>query len=100
MDKAIYNEILILTCLSNSLTVAARGTYEAGTENVLKPSVLRAYNEVQHRITAAIRDRLKGKEAMSVNSILEMLDILGKKYGEVSNIDFFVKESYRCSSNF
>ena len=99
MEKEIYDEVLMLNCISHWLTVSARGTYEAGTENVLKPSALRAYNEAQHRITAAIIDRLQGADFMALHDVIEMLDILGKEYGETENIEFFLKEAFRCCHN-
>lgn len=52
----------LLSRIAHLLTVSARGTYEAGTENVLKPHLLRAYNAVLHRVTAAIRDHLQESE--------------------------------------
>ncbi len=96
METTIQDEVLLLTCLSHWLTVVARGTYEAGTENVLKPSVLRAYNEVQHRVTAAIRDRLEEHDAIPLRDIFEMIDILGKKYEEADNINFLFEQTFRC----
>lgn len=99
MKKEIYDEMLMLVCISHWLTVSARGTYEVGTENVLKPSALRAYNEAQHRITAAIIDRLAGADFMSLQDTFEILDILGKEYGETDNIEFFLDEAFRCCRN-
>lgn len=95
MKNEIHDEVFLLVCISSCMTVAARGTYETGTENVLKSSTLRAYNEAQHRITAAIRDRLMGKEFMPVKDVLEMLDNLGKAYAESGNIEFFLKDAFR-----
>jgi hypothetical protein len=45
-----------LSQLAHLITVSARDTYEAGTERVIKPEQLRRINEIQHRITACLRD--------------------------------------------
>jgi hypothetical protein len=36
--------------LAFNLTISARDTYKVGTEAVVKPSELRRYNEVMHRV--------------------------------------------------
>ena len=43
------------------LTIAARDSYEAGTDNAEGPP-LRGFNEIQHRVYARIRDLRDGKE--------------------------------------
>lgn len=43
-------QISVLATYAFNVTVAARGAYEAGTENVLDPPRLRELNEVQHRV--------------------------------------------------
>ena len=49
---------VLLLRIAHELTVCARDTYEVGTENVLQPQVLRAYNELLHRVTASARDHV------------------------------------------
>jgi hypothetical protein len=51
---------IFLARVAHELTFSARDTYEAGTENVLEPQVLRAYNETLYRVTAAVHEHLTG----------------------------------------
>jgi hypothetical protein len=51
---------LFLTSLAHTLTIIARDTYEAQTEEVEKPRQLRCINEVQHRLLACLRGVLAG----------------------------------------
>jgi hypothetical protein len=64
---------LLLARIANVLTVCARDTYEAGTENVLEPQILRAYNELLHRVTGAATGHLLGSKGYSLEDILEMM---------------------------
>jgi hypothetical protein len=50
----------LLARIAHSLTVCARYTYEVGTENVLHPQTLRAYNELLHRVTSSVVSHLSG----------------------------------------
>ncbi len=50
-----------LAGLAQAFTVAARDTYVAGSEDVQAPRGLRAYIEMQHRITACLADKLNGE---------------------------------------
>jgi len=96
MKKAIVDELRVLAHISFALTAAARGTYEAGTDNVLNPSALRKYNEIQHRITAAIRDRLDGEtDFMPIQDVLDMLDVLGRENEGLKDIAFFLEQVIR-----
>src|SRR5215472_9237066 len=63
---------VLLARLANELTICARDTYEVGTERVLQPEVLRAYNELLHRVTVAARDHLLRSAGYSLQDILEM----------------------------
>lgn len=89
------DELLLLTHLAHELTVAARATYEVGTENVHNPTALRTYNELQHRVSAAIRDRLLRKDAMPLDDIIQMLDELGAKYNQTDNVQYALRSA--CS---
>jgi hypothetical protein len=44
---------ILLSRIPSLLTVCARGTYEVGNDNVIKPQLLRAYSELLHRVTGA-----------------------------------------------
>ncbi len=49
------SRLLFLVDLAWELTVHARGTYVAGTEEVAKPQKLRTFNEIQHRVLGHLR---------------------------------------------
>lgn len=87
--------ILLLARLAHEWTVAARGTYEVGTENVLNPVALRAYNEVQHRITGSLRDHLLRKGGMPLKTVLDMIEDFGKNREQTENARWAVKNA--CS---
>ena len=77
----------LLARLAHTLTICARDTYEVGTENVVEPRVLRAYNELLHRVTGSVVDHLLGKEGYSLESILEMTQQFGTKHNRAREID-------------
>jgi hypothetical protein len=66
----------LLARIAHRLTVVARDAYEVGTANVLEPQVLRACNELLHRVTGAVSDHLFGRVGYSMQSILEMMEHL------------------------
>lgn len=51
-------QTILLSRIAHLLTVCARGAYEVGSDNVMKPHMLCAFNELLHRETGAIRDHL------------------------------------------
>ena len=53
MDQARRCRFLVR--VSSWLTVAARGTYEAGTKKILEPEKLRGFNEILHLILSKLR---------------------------------------------
>ncbi len=63
----------LLARIAYALTICARATYEAGTENVLDPQTLRAYNELLHRVTGSVVSHLTNSQGYSLESIVEML---------------------------
>jgi hypothetical protein len=64
-DKASF-----LAALAHELTIVARDTCEAGTENLTHPSRMRAVNEVQHRLTAFLAALLRGDPQRHPHDIL------------------------------
>jgi hypothetical protein len=53
----------LLARLAFELTIAARGTYVPGSEEIAAPRQLRGYNEIQHRVTSGLVDILgNGKD--------------------------------------
>ncbi len=53
--------LTFLACLAHELTIAGRGSYEAGTEDLVHPRWLRRINEIQHRVVACLQEGLAGE---------------------------------------
>ena len=79
-------ETAVLARIAHGLTICARDTYEVGTENVLEPQVLRSYNELLHRVTAAVLEHVVGTDGFSLETIFEMAHEFGARYGRVGEI--------------
>ena len=52
-------QISFLSRLAADITLWARDTYEAGTDNVLDPQRLRSFNEFQHRVASQLLHMLE-----------------------------------------
>src|SRR4051812_24427496 len=50
-QQSLQEKALLLARLSHQLTIAARDTYTVGSDGVDDPARLRAFNEIQHRVT-------------------------------------------------
>lgn len=86
--------IVLLTRIAHLLTVSARGTYEVGTENVIKPQLLRAYNELLHRVTAAIRDHImETKHRMSFEAVLKQMFDFGVEFSAEDEVTWVVRQA-------
>ena len=90
-----HERTIILARLANELTICARYTYEVGTEGVLQPGILRAYNELLHRVTGAVRDHLLGSEGYSLEGILEMMRVFGEKNQRNTEIKWALEQAAR-----
>jgi hypothetical protein len=53
-------QLRVLADYAHDLTVIARGTYVAQTEDIAHPRRLRLLNEVQHRVTGHMRHLIAG----------------------------------------
>lgn len=84
---------LLLARIAHWLTVSARGTYEVGTENILKPRLLRAYNELLHRVTGAVRDHVNGDAGMPLEAVLEMMAAVGKEHNITPEMHWVLKQA-------
>jgi len=82
---------IFLARLVHALTISARDTYEAGTERVLEPETLRAYNELLHRVASVVTSRLEGVEGYSLQSILEMMRNFGEKQNRVAGMQWAIE---------
>jgi hypothetical protein len=87
--------LILLARIAHELTVCARGTYEAGTTNVLEPSVLRAFNELQHRVTGSLRDHLLGTEGIPVDTLLKMMREFGVRHNRTAEINWALEQAYQ-----
>jgi hypothetical protein len=59
----------VLIQLVAETTIAARRTYDVGTDEVTEPTQLRRFNEALHRIAAALRHCDEGESATAVEMI-------------------------------
>ena|ERR1700719_1645550 len=85
------SNVVLLARLAHALTISARDTYEAGTDRVLEPEVLRAYNELLHRVCGSVTDHLLAREGHSVESILELMRAFGQKHNRVNAIKWTIE---------
>lgn len=53
-------KIRFLARLGFEITIAGRGSYEAGTEDLVDPRLLRRINETLHRVTSFLLHVLRG----------------------------------------
>ena len=83
----------LLARIAYTLTVCARETYEVGTENVLDPQTLRAYNEVLHRVTSSVVSHLSGAQGQSLESIVEMVRSFGIRYNRAGEMDWALQNA-------
>ena len=60
----------LLANLAHQLTLYARDGYEPGTERLSNLELVRRLNEVQHRVTAAICDRLANHKERYPDDVL------------------------------
>jgi hypothetical protein len=91
MDTASLSDsarTALLARIAFELTLSARHTYEAGTENVLDPQGLRAYNELLHRVTSAVVSHLSGTDGISLETILEMIRGFGARHNRAKEIEW------------
>ena len=93
----------LLARIAHTLTICARDTYEVGTENVLNPQTLRAYNELIHQVTGSIVSRLAGSEE-SVEPTIDMIRSFGIERNRVEEMNWALRYALqRCnvgSNNF
>ena len=83
----LSQRIIFLAYLAHELTVSARMTYEPGTENVTAPQLLRAFNEVQHHVTGALRDHILQKNGVPLSTLLEGVRSFGLNHEIGKSID-------------
>jgi hypothetical protein len=84
-----------LASLAYHLTICARDTYEPGTDRVLHPELLRAYNELQHRVTANLMHRLSAANAYPLQNTLELLQSFGEQNGRTGDMQFAWRQAVK-----
>jgi hypothetical protein len=80
-------QIKLLSRFGFNLTIAARDTYEAGTEEVTDPQRLRRINEIQHRVFGHISSLIKNDpdrypDDVLISILLEHPDLTLRAYAE------------------
>jgi hypothetical protein len=88
-----HAKTVLLASLASTLTICARDTYEVGTVRVVQPELLRAYNELLHRVTGAARDYLLGSKGYSLQDILEMLREFGENNGRTGEMKWALEQA-------
>jgi hypothetical protein len=83
--------MVLLARIAHALTVCARSTYEVGTDSVSEPKVLRAYNELLHRVTASVRDHMLGEGGMPLEEVIQMMEAFGVEQNRVEEIKWALK---------
>lgn len=91
-----FQRRVFLCYLAHELTICARSTYEAGTDQVVEPSVLRGYNELQHRVTASLREHLLGDTGFAVSVIVEMVRAFAVQFNR-SEVQSGLERVYRLA---
>ena len=87
----------LLARIAHTLAICARDTYEFGTENVLNPQMLRAYNELLHQVIGSVVSRLAGSQE-PVESTIDMIRSFGAEQNRVEEINWTLKYALqRCS---
>ena len=88
-------KVKFLAVLAHELTVCARGTYEKGTARVLEPESLRAYNEVEHRVTGALRDYVRQAAGMPLSVVMQMLHDFGCRHDRKNDVEFAISRAQK-----
>jgi hypothetical protein len=83
----------LLARLAYTLTICARDTYEAGTDRVVQPELLRAYNELLHRVTGATMNHVLGSDGYLLKDILEMLQAFGEKNKRAGEMQWALEQA-------
>ena len=86
-------ETALLGRIAHTLTICARDTYEVGTEHVLDPEMLRAYNELLHRVTGSFVRPLSSSPEQSLAVIVEMVHSFGIRHNQVREMDWALQNA-------
>lgn len=81
---------LLIADIAHGLTIVARGTYVAGTTEVANGELLRFFNELIHRITAAQYQLLEGDDLDNV------IDFVSGSLSDKSTSEYNNAVAYVC----
>lgn len=87
-DRRSPEQIAFLVRVVHKLTICACSTYEKESDRVLEPEILRAYNDLLHRVTGALLHLTLGMEGYSDESIIEMIQAFGLRHNRVTEIEW------------
>ena len=85
----------LLISIAFELTIRARGTYSAGSNNVEAPEQLRAFNECQHFLSGVLR-RLLAREEVDRDALVGSLKTLSQNPLVGGSVGSAVKISLRA----
>jgi len=88
-----HDKAVLLIRLASALTICARHTYEVGTDQVTQPELLRAYNELLHRVTGAARDHILERKGYSLATILEMVETFGSEHRSAGEMRWALEQA-------
>ena len=78
----------LLARVAYRLTICARDTYEVGTDDVVEPKILRAYNELLHRVIRAVSSYLLKIPGWSIESIFEMVQDFCERHNQLGLVQW------------
>jgi len=81
-------KILFLSLLAHNMTISARETYIADSIQIKEPSKLRAFNEMQHQITAQLIHILEDDPLRYPDEVLfNLLDDIARQAECIKSLD-------------
>jgi hypothetical protein len=86
-----------LARIAHTLTICARETYEVGTENVLEPQTLRAFNELLHVVTGSVVGHLAESPGYSFQSTIEMVRSFGSNHGRTGEVNWALEHALQMT---
>jgi hypothetical protein len=87
-----------LAALAHELTIFARAAYVPQSEELSNPALLRAFNELMHRVTDALRDCLTGRAGIPVSAIIEMTRGLGERRGVMRDMERAISRAHELTA--
>jgi len=94
-------KVALMASIAHALTIAARDGYAVGTNDVADPQTLRAFNELQHRVTGSLAAQLSGSSGFfySLQSIVEMVQHFGVRHNRIRESEWILKQAFEAIKN-